>query len=256
MKKKLLVILGAGSSVSCGMPSVKDLDGHVQGWGLEWASARHFQNYFGELWKAVETYYSAGKSSLRPAINYEKCLGEMIALAHWMEPAPWGNTLRHTACEGAPPPHFTFPEGDYGGTTTVNDQLTHVLIQLAKHMRSQCLALDQSSNLFAQYCQILNALYGEFDTGIYNLNYDNLALTAWPEAFTGFAGGRFEPKGVHRRQEWAFIYHLHGSVHYSLIQPFGDKIEWRDLTGEFHYGHPGLSTDERSRANRYQRRRW
>jgi hypothetical protein len=171
----------------------------------------------------------------------------MIALSHWMEPAPWGNTLRQTASEGAAPPHLTFPQGDYGATTTVNDQLTHLLIQLAKHMRERCLELDRSTNTFARYLQLMNGLQGKFEIGVYNLNYDTLALSARSGAFTGFASsGKFNANAVLQRQEWNFVYHLHGSVHYSLNHSFGDQIEWRDLAGEFVYGHRGLSTDERS----------
>ena len=247
MKKKLLIILGAGSSVSCEMPSVRELDERVREWGREWVGTLGFPNYFEELWKTIEAYYGSGKSTLRPAINYEKALGEMIALSHWMEPAPWGNTLRQTASEGAAPPHLTFPQGDYGATTTVNDQLTHLLIQLAKHMRERCLELDRSTNTFARYLQLMNGLQGKFEIGVYNLNYDTLALSARSGAFTGFASsGKFNANAVLQRQEWNFVYHLHGSVHYSLNHSFGDQIEWRDLAGEFVYGHRGLSTDERS----------
>jgi hypothetical protein len=32
MKKKLLIILGAGSSIGCGMPSVGELDEHMEQW--------------------------------------------------------------------------------------------------------------------------------------------------------------------------------------------------------------------------------
>jgi hypothetical protein len=39
MKKKLLVILGAGSSIPRGMPSVAALDEHMSEWGSGWSVA-------------------------------------------------------------------------------------------------------------------------------------------------------------------------------------------------------------------------
>lgn len=34
-KKKLLIILGAGSSIDCGMPSVSDIDTKMRIWSAE-----------------------------------------------------------------------------------------------------------------------------------------------------------------------------------------------------------------------------
>lgn len=40
MKKKLLIILGAGSSLSCCMPSVADLDKLMLAWSHAWVVNR------------------------------------------------------------------------------------------------------------------------------------------------------------------------------------------------------------------------
>jgi hypothetical protein len=95
-----------------------------------------------------------------------------------------------------------------------------------------------------------------FDVGVFNLNYDTALLTAWPEAFAGFGGGdRFDPKAIHRRTEWGFAYHLHGSVHHSLVHPFGDDVLWQDdLSGTFYDGHQGNATDRRSDNRSFPRR--
>jgi SIR2-like domain len=244
VKKKLLVILGAGSSISCNMPSTAMLDGLMRKWSRAWAISHSCHDYFDALWQAIETYHHAGKASLRPPMNFEKVLGEMIALSHWLTPPPWGNTLRQTACDGAA---FPFPE-DYGPAVDVRHQLTHLLIELAKHMRRLSQTLDPSTESVRKYAALLDGLRGTFDVGIYNLNYDSVALAAWPDAYTGFGTKRaFEARSVHDRRDWSFIYHLHGSVHHSLIRRFGDRIEWwRDLGGTFNDGQPGYSTDVRS----------
>jgi hypothetical protein len=111
MKKKLLVILGAGSSMSCNMPSTAMLDELMRNWSRAWATSHSCQDYFDALWQAIEIYHYTGKASVRPPMNFEKVLGEMIALSHWMTPPPWGDTLRQTACDGTatfqPPPRRT-----------------------------------------------------------------------------------------------------------------------------------------------------
>ena len=99
------------------------------------------------------------------------------------------------------------------------DQLRYLLRRLAAHVREACQSRRANAE-FAAYSLILLALRAEFDVGVYNLNYDDLAISAWPEAFTGFGrGGEFDARGVHRREEWGFVYHLHGSVHHSFTDP-------------------------------------
>ena len=107
MKKKLLIILGAGSSSAVGLPSVKCFDQLMERWGTEWARCPERQTISGA--SAIgRKYYERGSAGLRPALNFEKVLGDIVAMAHWMEPSPWGNTLRQAACGGTPPPHMKF----------------------------------------------------------------------------------------------------------------------------------------------------
>jgi hypothetical protein len=54
-EKKLLIVLGAGSSIDQGMPSVADLDGHMKTWSEEWLRCDfgmppNIENYFTTLW--------------------------------------------------------------------------------------------------------------------------------------------------------------------------------------------------------------
>ena len=243
-KPKLLIILGAGSSIEQGMPSVARLDASMRSWSQEWSAELNHailkhEDYFEKLWTAAETYYGRVKPGRdRPTLNFERVLGDLVALAHWMKPPPHGNTLREITCDSAVPPHLTFPDGPFGAFSILMNQLASLLARLAAHMR----ALSRAP-LKPAYEEIFRALQGAFDLGVYSLNYDNLALRACPTAFTGFApNGRFDPRGVHGRNDWNFVYHLHGSVHYSLV---GGEIRWRDDLGvEFDDGHPGQSAAE------------
>ena len=257
MKKKLLVILGAGSSIPMGMPSLVALDEKMKEWGQAWARCRSacFPNYFDSLWQSAEAYIGHGDTSLRPPLNFEKVLGDMVALSHWMTPVPWGDSLRQVASGGASPPHLAFPPGPYGATVAVMDQVQYLLIELARHMRTLCCRFDSATAAARQYAALIGGLRGVFDVGLYNLNYDTAALSACPDAYTGFdKTGAFEPSGIHQRPDWDFVYHLHGSVHHSLVGQFGDQVCWRrDLTGDFFDGHQGLSTDKRSEGRSFPR---
>jgi hypothetical protein len=76
-------------------------------------------------------------------------------------------------------------------------------------------------------------------------SYDTVAMNAWHEAFTGFYGnGSFSPNKVLSRKKWEFIYHPHGSVHYSLKGPYGPEIVWQDdLKAEFFDGGYAAASD-------------
>jgi SIR2-like domain len=285
MKKKLLTILGAGSSNAVGLPSVKRLDQFMERWGAEWARLAGTTDHFRELRQSAETYYERGSSGLRPALNFEKVLSDIVAMAHWMEPPPWGDTLRQAAC-GACLPDLEFryhqeqdnevpqallatgllsndnspggeyeligecqERGKYGVHIELMDEYSFLLETLARHMR------DESKRLYSpgmpqkdNYRKLLGSLRENFDIGVYNLNYDTAALDALPGAYTGFGEtGTFETKVVHERREWDFVYHLHGSVHHSLNRRYGDKIVWRpSLDSEFFDGPEGQWSEPRS----------
>ncbi|MHB1957541.1 MAG: SIR2 family protein [Acidobacteriaceae bacterium] len=303
MKKKLLIILGAGSSSAVGLPSVKCLDRHMAQWA-KCGTTDHFR----ELWQSAETYYERGPTGTRPALNFEKVLGDIVAMAHWMEPPPWGDTLRQAACCGTPPPHMKFrshkePEeavtavplsgtplvcdesdmlsddcevidessvevnslsevepaaygaehdwrGKYGAHIELTVEYSFLLERLAQHMRAESQRFNlATTSEESKYRKLLGGLRMNFDIGVYNLNYDTAALDALPGAYIGFSEtGTFEPRVIHERKEWDFMYHLHGSVHHSLNRRYvGDQIVWRpSLNGEFFDGPEGRWSEPRS----------
>ncbi len=170
-----------------------------------------------------------------------------------MAPPPYGDPLRQIVCNGVVPPDLTFASetlfGTWAGTIEVANQLTYLLIELARHFRLLCANTNASSEAFVRYRALVSGLSNAFDVGIYNLNYDTLAELALPQAFTGFGSQRrFVPAKVHCRQEWGFTYYLHGSVHHSLFAAAGEgPIVWRDdLKADFNYGDPSNPRGRRS----------
>jgi hypothetical protein len=66
--KKLLVILGTGSSIPVGMPSVSATDALMAEWSDEWPGEHGLDNYYRRTWRAVESYYA----SLRIHFRYSR----------------------------------------------------------------------------------------------------------------------------------------------------------------------------------------
>jgi|GEM_PF-1238118 len=231
-KPKLLVILGAGSSVELGMPSVgglaKSMKESASGWASELAERfddAPVPDYFDLVWKnrekAMKQQNGAGwKSALEP--NYERCLGDLHALMNGTLPSlRWASHSR-ALCRmvGISGRGHTQKRAV---SSEVNSLLKDLLRKLEKCFRERCVEFEcengrQRSAEFECYCAFVAALRARFDLGVYNLNHDTVALTALGNIFTGFARptGCFEAAEVQSRREWEFLYHLHGSVHFSL----------------------------------------
>ena len=283
--------LSPQAASALGLPSVKCLDRLMVQWDHDWATSRGTPHHFVEIWDSAERYCQSGPLSPRPTLNFERVLGDMVALAHWMEPPPWGDTLRQAACDGAAPPRINFRyqesesdameelagdpddslqgecdatgepgdeevpppvtwKGKYGAYIELMDEYSFLLGRLAQHMRAESQRLNSANTPEKdKYRKLLGGLRERFDIGVYNLNYDTAALDALPGAYAGFSETEtFEPRVIHERNEWDFVYHLHGSVHHSLnCRYVGDKIVWRrSLDGEFFDGPEGRWSGPRS----------
>ena len=237
-KPKLLVILGAGSSIPCGMPSVAKLDELMRDWSREWVPEPPVNskgNVFNVLWEAFERYYETNHYGICP--NYERVLGKMTELATWLSPPPFGNPMVEAIIDGALIDSLEWlrrlsGEDKYAARKLILNQQTFLLEKLANHMRSLSKKIDSQSPQFSNYTKFFCKLRNAFELGVYNLNYDTVANTSWPEAYHGFDScGNFDAPGITHRQKWDFIYHLHGSVHH-CISNAGNRIIWRKNLGE------------------------
>jgi hypothetical protein len=243
MKRKLLLILGSGSSVSLGMPTVGQVDQDMKRWAQEWTNARDRQNYFGDLWQTTATYYVGGMDG-SPSVDFETVLGELIGLSYWTTPAPSGEPLRQFILGEQ---QSAFNPRDHDTAIELRELFDHLITTLTKTIRKRSHQLDRGSHVFREYAALLGALRQSFDVGIFNLNYDNIALSAMSGANTGFDKGRFDPRQVHAGNDFDYVYHLHGSVHFSLTFPNTKEICWRDnLEDAFHDSDRGIGPDPRS----------
>ncbi len=268
--KKLLVILGAGSSIPFGMPSVSCINENMLKWSAEWQLPKErnsHKNYFKLLWDISESYFNTHSFFSNVYPNYESVLGEMTSLINWLIPPPYGNPVIEKIGTSLPGStiadlfEFSNEEERYNQRYSILEQQEFLIRKLANYMRNLCL---RSHPDIGGYTEFLQRLRDHFDLGIYNLNYDNIALKAWPEAFYGFddttfsyspsskmEGYLFDPNAIFNRQEWGFIYHLHGSVNFNLKKPNNYTkgiIEWeKNLDGKFEdYESIGFDPDKDS----------
>ena len=233
-KPKLLVILGAGSSAPCGMPSVRDIDVQMKIWsrGYKTSLPSHTEiDIFNQLWKMVECYYGSNHYRIRP--NYELVLGEMTALADWLSPSPFGNPLVKAVRDSGPATSLAPLLNRLNPNHARNEimrQQTFLFERLATHMREKSKNLETNSGAVSDHMKFFRELQDRFQLGVYNLNYDAVAHSVWPEAFNGFdCSGTFDPLSVSQRGEWGFIYHLHGSVHHCIADKIAKPwIVWKE----------------------------
>lgn len=250
-KRRLLVLLGAGASVEQKIPGVDDLNKAMLQWADAWGragTARHPQpDVYRHVWEKLGQYYArAPKPALSPKPNFERALADMLSLEAWLREPPYGTTWREAlgwpGANGALPPATT--------DASVRHQTTTLMVHLAEHMRAAARGVLTTTPSMIAYRAFFTALEAEFELGIFSLNYDDLIVQALPQLRTGFDhAGRFEPMSVHAPSAWGFVYHLHGSVHYTLKTTAGipKHIRWvDDLThsDEFYDGGVGLSGNE------------
>jgi hypothetical protein len=251
-RKRLLVLLGAGSSVGQGMPNVEELNDRVRKWAAAWSDQKKGDgtdriDYYGRLIENREKYYAAapGLVKARFKTNYERLLGDLHSFMNGaLRPAgdpilQWlgaADAFRDLGI--APPGNDAANRVHFIGARA---QLEYLLGQLAYSLRGDSAIFEyerETRSTFESYEKLFSGLTENFDLGVYNLNHDTVALSAVPRFFTGFdsKSRRFAPEEVLSSKNWNFLYHMHGSVHHELetisrmthTRDFGPKIVWKD----------------------------
>lgn len=244
MKKKLLITVGAGASIDFGLPSVSTVDALFDKLASTNFSLADDQasNLYTHIRDAIQSYYDKNpKPALRVQVNFEEVLYQINLMASILsDPAfKHGSAALFSPKELPDTLYFNKERKQVDGA--ILSHLSRELVDgLVDNFIDACNKLPTTkSKEIADLRNFMAALSDKFDVGIITLNYDNVFTQAWPSLFTGFdaASGEFNPYAVLSREEWGFIYHLHGSIHYSMnAVPPRDlhKIMWANSPEKNH----------------------
>jgi hypothetical protein len=246
MKKKLLIVVGAGASIEFGLPSVAQVDTLFDNSAAPFFSLAidPTSNLYQHLRNEIQRHYDNGpKPKLKKQVNFEEVLYQLNMLV------PYFSDPNHLHGSNALLQARALPEVLlFGQAATQVDgnllrHLSDTLIDaLVDEFIDRCtIATTQKASEIAELGKFLDALADQFDIGIVTLNYDNMFTKARLGLDTGFDGttGRFVPQSVLTRKEWGFIYHLHGSVHFAMTGHLHEMhgITWRDIPVKDHAVH-------------------
>lgn len=253
--KKLLIILGAGSSLDFGMPSVTEIDRLFTKWATQYhwwfekGKQHSLYSWTKELIKIQRT--NSNNDSIDYPISFEDVLFEMQSICSIFD----NNILLSQFTNRESLPEITnylglkgkaSSEDFFKNTAFLNDRLLVHMRKLSESMKSEKIKELQLLSNFVK------KLKQEFTINVINLNYDNVFLSACPEFETGFEGetGIFNPNSIYESTS-DYCYHIHGSVHIDFVDQ--DKAIWKsDLNSDFKLGSSNFAPLVSSEGNRYR----
>ena len=254
MKKKLLIIAGAGASRDFGMPTVSDIDTLFIEWSKQTypLSANPDKSLYSYVQEEMVKYYNnCPHDYLKKSANFEEILYILRQLATISKDDLFKQSLRaFSTCDAFPEINLflhnkKIPEGfDF---SNLESQLVDALLN---EFRERCQKVQTDKvHEFGLFANFLGALNAEFELGIITPNYDNLFKQAIPTLRTGFdeLNGNFLPETVYGNNDWGFCYHIHGSVHFDQIMTKYDfhSIAWKsDLNAKFNQNSSGRSSQD------------
>lgn len=242
-KKKLMVVLGAGSSIELGMPSVNEVDRLFCEWSLDGfkLSDDGSKSLYSHIRDEINQHYLRNpKTGLVKETNFEEVLYVILQLSSALSDDNYSLPM-NALFDLKELPNII----SYNGIKTVDgNDLRHLCSTLVDRLiiefRNRCkIAKTNKPSEFGYFDDFMRRLSADYDIAFITLNYDNLVTQVCPDLFTGFnkSTGTFEPSSVYERQEWGLIYHLHGSVHFDMQgEPPLDMhaIKWNpDLNSTF-----------------------
>jgi hypothetical protein len=214
MKKKLLIIVGAGASIDFGMPSVREIDKLFSDWANQWFPLQDNpkSNLYCYLRDVINRYYESGKNN-KNETNFEEVLYQLNLLDHLSFDPCCEHALK-ALIEGK---LFQFRESN-----NFNILSKELIVKLKNHFIDICKSIDFEKVRCLRI--FLSAIKEKFEIGIITLNYDDVFTQTLPDLFTGFdENGKFNARLLLNRSDWNFIYHLHGSIHFSVTD---NTISW------------------------------
>lgn len=241
MKKKLMVVIGAGASIELGMPSVRGVDFLFTEWAKDGYQLANYEDktLYCYIRDEVNSYYSKNpKQGLCKESNYEEILYVILQLSAALGDDNYSLPM-NAFCELKKLPKLKLDAGNKFVSGDDLRQLCYRLVdKLIDEFRERCKVSKESKKIYFQIFEnFINQLNSDYDVAFITLNYDDLITQACPHLFTGFDdNGTFYPVSIYERSDWELIYHLHGSVHFDMQGEGLDMhaIKWNaDLNSTF-----------------------
>ncbi len=247
-KRKLLVIAGAGASLSFGMPSVADVDKDFNLWASDHHSLADNPdlNLYGYLSNQISKHFSR-RNPPEVVPNFEDILHTIYKLGGLFPDISSSPICAFIDLK-------SFPDvNSFGKRQKVNSMSLYLLAselvdKLVENFRFKCIEADDENILEIKKLRgFFAALKDNFDLSIVTPNYDNLIYRSLPGLETGFDmddNGRFRPERILRpvSSSWSFFVPLHGSVHFDMDDENGrlHEIYWQnDLSEQFNQNSSG-----------------
>lgn len=220
-KEKLLIIAGAGASVSFDMFSSSDIESMFEANGPTKIKVRnHPESLYKYIKQGLLRYHRNRKTMNGKVISkkerdkisvyFEEVVYQLLNIYSMQADHHKNGATAFFDLKKMPLKigHKKVNAYDY------YNEANTLVADLLDKMREKCSALSRSK--ITSLKSLLLGLDKEFQLGVVNLNYDNILYQCMPsKTEIGFDNtGSFNPDLVLNNTEWNFFYHLHGSVHF------------------------------------------
>lgn len=254
MKKKLLIVAGAGASLDFGMPSVNAIDKLFELWSQEILPLNGIpdSSLYTFLKQKLRAYGEQNpRNRTQVILSFENLLfliqnlytisnDRLGQFNHYLNPFIDINELpeinrMHRTIERAKSQDLHFLHG-------------WLVDKLAEHIREKCIIMPSERKAeLKRLSDLFESLKDQFEIGVINLNYDTVVSATCKDLETGFNQdtGLFEKQRLFQGK-WNFLYHLHGSVHFEMKGQKHDmhQILWNsNLESKFEQNSLGRSSD-------------
>ena len=231
MKKRVVVLFGAGASIEYQAPSTTGLTKVIE------------QSVMADLWMKAsggDVAYAAIRDTLQGYLRHPGIV-HFEHIYHCAHELQFKSAPEHSAFDEFRPLLVPFMDDNSGlSHTALRALVGHMAKVIYTEVSSAC--GKNPTSLFP-----LRAFFDNLKTEhvlrIYTTNYDNFPLQADPDLYTGFpispskAPKRFELDTFWQKQDLHSVFHLHGSVHmgFPSSRPSGAKLGelfWFDNVSE------------------------
>ena len=257
IRRKLLIVVGAGASIDFGMPSVADIGEILSAMAQERFPLLKDSktNLYDYVAYEIEEYWSnTSKPSLARKPHFEAILYGLVALrsayTHGVFTSPLGGLVKPNPL---PDINWLGKIPKHSNDSIVSNLIGSCADTVIDEFRRRCCDLATShAGELEEMRLFVEKLSSEFEIAVITLNYDNVLYRCLAGApTTGFtAEGNFDERLIFERKSWPCFLHLHGSVHFDMQIKGTDlhMIHWKkDLSTPFTQnasGRSGVYTDE------------